>query len=420
MPVNWSADVIARWPDAEPAHAELLRSGGVRAVISPGAPAAFREACAKAGIELVAPESAPVLPLHDYAQHSGFAALNAGLWPGVTRGPEVEGRGDETASASREPWVDANSFWIAYLRTMYPKRQPVLAYEGDFKETLVPHDSHELALIEARVAGGNYILSLDPRYRKALLAGEQKALGAWKRQGDTAAWLIAHRALWGQPVPPVITQLVEEGEETPELANLMYRRIVSPALARAAEPPPPDPSRRLALVAANLRPPSPEIRRRILAHAEAGTTVIADDPWAIGSDWKPARAEKDRKFYSVGKGKVLLYDEKIVDPSEFALDVIDVVTHRRRPARIWNAPSAVAWTTACPEDSPVRGKVLMLVTNYGQPLDSEFPGRVQGHYASATLLRPEAKPMPLKPARRGSTTEVFIPELLRFGVVVFG
>ena len=420
MAVNWSADVIARWPDAEPPHAELLRAGGVRAVISPGAPAPFREACAKAGMEVLAPESVPALALDEYAAHASFAALKEGLWPGVTRGPEVEGRGDETASASRDPWVDANSFWIAYLRTMYPKRQPLLAYEGDFKETLVPPDSHELAIIEAQVAGGNYILSLDPRYRKALLANEPKAMAAWKRQGETAAWLTANRAFWGQPVVPTITLLVEEGHETPELANLMYRRIVSPAMARAADPPPPDSARRFALVAANLNAPSPEIRRRIVAHAAAGTTVIADDPWILDPKWKPSRTEQDRKFYTVGKGQVLVYDEKVMDPSEFALDVIDVVTHRHRPARIWNAPAAVAWTTPCPEAAPVRGKVLLLVANYGQPLDSEFPGRVQGNYTSATLLRPDAKPIPLKPARRGSTTEVFIPELLRFGVVVFG
>jgi hypothetical protein len=421
MPVNWTRDVIARWPDGEPAHAELLRMGGVQAVISPNVSAPFREACAKAGIQVINPESAPILPLKEYTAHSGgFAALNAGLWPGVTRGPQEEGRGDETASASREPWVDGNGFWIAWQRAMFPQRPAVLAYEGDFKEKLVPYDSHELALIDAQVMGGNYLLSLDPRYRKALLAGEAKALEAWKTQAKTAAWLKANAALWGQPIPPTITLLVEEGEETPELANLMFRRTVSPCLVPAAKLPAPDPVRRLAVVAANLNAPSPEVRRQIMAHAAAGTTVIADEPWALDPKWKAERSEQDRKFYTVGKGQVVIYNEKVVDPSEFALDVIDLVSHRKRPARIWNAPAAMAWATACPENSPVRGKALAVVVNYGQALDSDFPVRVQGHHPSATLLRPDASPTPLKAARRGSTTEVFIPELKRLGVVVFG
>jgi hypothetical protein len=239
-------------------------------------------------------------------------------------------------------------------------------------------------------------------------------------QAKTAAWLKANAAFWGQPIPPTITLLVEEGEETPELANLMFRRAVSPCLVGANKPPAPDPIRRLALVAANLNAPSPELRRQIIAHAAAGTTVIADEPWAVDGKWKPQRTEQDRKFYTVGKGHVVVYDEKVMDPSEFALDVIDIVSHRRRPARIWNAPAAIAWTTACPENAPVRGKALMLVVNYGQPLDSDFPVRVQGHYTNATLLRPDASPTPLKAARRGSTTEVFVPELKRLGVVVFG
>jgi hypothetical protein len=39
MAVDWLRDVIARWPGGEPSHAELLRMGGVRAVVAPGAAA---------------------------------------------------------------------------------------------------------------------------------------------------------------------------------------------------------------------------------------------------------------------------------------------------------------------------------------------------------------------------------------------
>ena len=70
---------------------------------------------------------------------------------------------DETASASREPWVDANGYQAGYLRALYPDRPPVLAYLPDkLGDRVVPYDSLELALIEAWVAGGNYIMAMEP------------------------------------------------------------------------------------------------------------------------------------------------------------------------------------------------------------------------------------------------------------------
>src|SRR4051812_9259824 len=54
-----------------------------------------------------------------------------GLWPGIRRPPTVPGRGDETASASREPWVDANGYQVGYLRALHPDKPPVLAYLPD-------------------------------------------------------------------------------------------------------------------------------------------------------------------------------------------------------------------------------------------------------------------------------------------------
>src|SRR6266498_3662564 len=56
------------------------------------------------------------------------AALTGVLWPGVSRGPNVPGRGDETASASREPWVDANGYRIGWLKALYPNKPAVLGY----------------------------------------------------------------------------------------------------------------------------------------------------------------------------------------------------------------------------------------------------------------------------------------------------
>jgi hypothetical protein len=222
---------------------------------------------------------------------------------------------------------------------------------------------------------------------------------------------------------PAITVLVEPDAGLAEIANLLYRHNASPALANAVNPPPPDSLRRLALVAVSIHPPSAEIRQRLLSHAEAGASLIVDAPganaWWRDPQLKLVRRQEDRDFYSLGRGHVVAYREPISDPSEFALDVIDIVTQKRRAARLWNAPTAIALATSCPQGAN-RGRALLHLINYGSPLSGDVLAAIQGWYSRASLLRPEAAPLALPTARRGTTTEVMVPELRRLGVVVFG
>jgi hypothetical protein len=364
----------------------------------------------------------------EHASPAKPAALSVGLWPGISRGPSSGSGDDAIASASRQPWIDANGFWAGYLRTLYPARPAVLGYLPDSKAGLrpdrsVPFDTLELALAEAWAWGGNYLLAVENRYREALLASDEKALDAWRRLGRTARWLAAHASQFRRPVLPAVTLLVEAGEATAEIANLMYRQTVSPALAPAASPPSPDPRRLLVLVAVSIRSPEAAAAKRILAHAEAGATVVVDAPgngaWWRAAGLKPLRNQEDRDFYTLGRGQVVAYKEPIADPSEFAFDVIDFVTHKRRAARLWNAPSIIALATAAPASGPAREGVLLCALNYGAAIDSDVQVRVQGVFAKASLLRPDGPTIPLKTAKRGTTTEVFLPELRRVGCVVF-
>jgi len=430
MPLDLSRDVAIRWSDPDPKHAPLLKECGANTVILETPSSAFAGACQGVGLRTVPASEIQFLGLEEmeHASPAKPAALSVGLWPGISRGPSSGSGDDAIASASRQPWIDANGFWAGYLRALYPARPAVLGYLPDSKAGLkpdrsVPFDTLELALAEAWAWGGNYLLAVENRYRKALLAGDEKALAAWRRLGRTARWLAANPSLFRRPVLPAVTLLVEAGEATAEIANLMYRQNVSPALAPAASPPPPDPRRLMALVAVSITPPEPAVARRILAHAQAGATVVVDAPgngaWWRAAGLKPLRNQEDRDFYTLGRGQVVAYKEPIADPSEFAFDVIDFVTHGRRAARLWNAPSVIALATAAPASGSARGGVLLHALNYGAPIESEVQARVQGVFAKATLLRPDGPPIPLKTAKRGSTTEVFLPELRRVGTVVF-
>jgi hypothetical protein len=69
--------------------------------------------------------------------------------------------------------------------------------------------------------------------------------------------------------------------------------------------------------------------------------------------------------------------------------------------------------------APPPDILTLHVVNYGSPAGTETQARVQGVFANATLLRPDAPPLPLPTARRGSTTEIQLPPFRRLASVVF-
>ena len=325
-------------------------------------------------------------------------AITRGLWPGTRDTPRKQGDAD-IASASREPWVDANGYLAAFEKAL--GTNALLAHQHNDESRGVPFDTLELALIEARVNGGNFVLSVEPRYRKALLSSDSKALEAWASLVRTAKWLRANEALFEKPAMPFITALVERSIASSEIANLLYRRGASPRLT--ANVPEPDPRIR-ALVAAGLKtvPPS------AFDHARAGATVVIDTP--PPPEARVVKTDPDRRVLKLGKGQIVAYNKRIADPSEFALDVIDIVTHRRRAARLWNAPAAIPLAT--------EGGLLHII-NYANAPTAEIQVRFQGNYTRATMSSPDAPPQELRVFKRAEMTEVFPPAVRRLAVIQF-
>jgi hypothetical protein len=67
----------------------------------------------------------------------------------------------------------------------------------------------------------------------------------------------------------------------------------------------------------------------------------------------------------------------------------------------------------------VTGTAALHVINYSQPTEQQVLVRIQGNFTSATLLRPEAKSVPLKISPRRTASEVALPGLGRVATVVF-
>ena len=421
MPIDLMREIAVRWGEPDPRHVPLLREGGITAVVA--APhEGFEAACREAGLRAIHEDQIRSLRLQELgdARQGETVVIRSGLWPG-TGNPDPG-----VASATRSLWIDQNAYLVGYLRALYPAVQPVLGYLPDAEAGVSPDrafrfDSLELALTEAWMAGGDYLLALEPRYREALLKGTPDALAVWRRLGRTAQWLSANAGLFRKPAFSEVTVLVDHGDSSREIANLCYRQNVSPALGPAANPPAPGDTRRLVISAAGIDSPSGAARGRILAHAQGGATVVVDQPdaWWRTSGLKPLRSEPDRDFFTLGRGQVVAYKEPVTDPGEFALDLIDIVGQKRRAARLWNSRAGLALATTAPRSGATVGKAALHLINYAQPMNQPLLAQLQGVYSRATLLHPGAAPSQLRIARRGTLSEVAIPQLQRAASVIF-
>lgn len=423
MRVDLLNQIVLRW-DSDSDCSGLLAAGGIDAVWFPSPEDRIAAFCRATGartlnadeIRLVGRDQSGPLPLGD------FLAMKAGVWPGA-RASARNADGSISAGASQRAWIDANGYLVAWMNALFPGRAPLLAYlpdsdAGITQGQVISYDSLELALIDAWAAGGNYLLAPDAAFRDALLRGDTAATSAWSQLGRTARWLKENQGLFRQPPLSAITVLIERGDTSAEIASLMFRQSGSPELVSAERVPLPDASGRPIVVAAGIDRPSYELRRWLLAHANAGAAVVIDggdaSSWWRAPGLKATRQFEDRVFYALGAGRIVVYRDAIVDPGDFALDVLDLAASRR-PVRLWDAPAVIAMVSR----SGSRASMILRLVNYGSPTRGDIMAQVRGVYHSATLLRPDERSIPLRTCRRGENTDVLVPGFRRLAVVVF-
>jgi hypothetical protein len=354
------------------------------------------------------------------------AVVREGQWPGVRSTPGQRGRDPaEVASASREPWLDANSYWVAYLRALHPGRVALLGYRPDEAagvkpDRMLPDHSLELGLVEAFAAGGNVVLHPPERFHAALLAGKEETLAAWRRLGQTAAFLKQHAEWFRSPGAASVAVAAGTPEQSGEILNMLYRRNACPVVFSAAATPVLEPGRCRAVAVANVAAPPQEGLRRILAYARTGGLVMTapaeekSPAWWSAPEARKTRSDSDRDWFALGKGTLIAYREPVLDPAEFALDVIDAVGVRVRDLRVLGADTVVGLLHRL-----AGGGLAVTLINYGARARDEFTVRVEDRYRKAAFHEPgAAAPRPLKAAPRTSGTEVTIERMARLAVVV--
>lgn len=340
----------------------------------------------------------------DWDVAPAHAVFREGLWPGI-HPVEVD-----SAGASEKPWVDANAYLYTYLKGMYPNRAAVVSYRPDKDagvppERSVPYASLELAIAEARSAGGNLILAVPDLYREGLLKGDARALASWKRLGHTLTLLRDRQGVFAGRTASRIAIVGHDWEQAYELLNMSYRNNLFPLVIPERDVPVLT-GMGLKVVAAAGVSPSAAGRAHLTGFARSGGTLVAAPAEADGPRWwqgafpaKPA-GEKEQQAFILGKGRVIVHVDPVLDPAEFALDLVDTLG-KVRDLRVWNAPAVLGMVHRAE-----NGRGLLTLLNYGGTHRDIILVRVAGVYQKAVIHRPGAAPASLVVKRRGNLSEM--------------
>jgi hypothetical protein len=422
---GWAAPVAAatpnltpfRWPASwkDAAAFELLAASPVNCLVAEkgSLPAAVAAQAKQKGWTVVDPAAPPA-----------GVVIVAGDWPGIAAAEPAAAPADPTADASAgptgNPWVDSNG-WKVRLEKARNSAAAVLV-DAPFKpkpkekEAKVPPEGYELAVADCAVYGGRWIITLDEALAAGVLAKDAAALATWARITAAYKYFAAHKA-WQANAPACVLGVISDftgdneyfGQELLNLVartNQQYRVLLKTKLGLTAF------TGLKAVLYADVKPPSPALRARILAFVAAGGLLITGPKWGA----KPGVEAKDQdnpgyEFRTSGKGRVAFSKAEFDDPWTLTQDANDLISHRNDLVAFYNGGSVESLYTW----SPDRKRVLLHMLFYADAGPDDMSVRVAGKFRSAKLWALDGKePVKLEMDSQKDAVELRLPRIQRY------
>ena len=447
MPLRWVAAVLlavplgasgppsswvpARWYWTDPASLDLLRDTPVNcllmrswtpafaaaaagrgvavlaAIAPPADPAgAAREAAAAklagvvlegdfpAGSARSASQAAPGLAIvelpsrarMDLASTAPVAGTYQGVWPGV----QVLAGGAAKAAPTGSPWIDTNTGFLRAVRA-WGLRNVWLGYLPP-AGSVIPAERYLQAIADAAVAGGRWIVALDPDFAGRLARREAAALRDWKRMAQLLRYFEDHPEWRGLDLYGKLA-IVQD----PDSGALLSGGILDMITARHT-PVRPVPVARLspdalrgATLAVNVegnRLP-PEKQEILKGFARSGGTLLT----APGGGLAPA-----------GGTAITLAQADLERLNDVWRDVQSLIGRRNLGARLFNVSSMLSVLLASSD-----GKELVLhLVNYSSYPVENVTVHFTGAWRHARLLTPEGteKDLEIYPVEDGVGVDI--------------
>ncbi|QOY89227.1 hypothetical protein [Paludibaculum fermentans] len=389
LAVQLSACVPARWPSADVESLSLLKQSPINCLLVDSAvwKSEFAAAAKGQGITVLAtkqdgaslavfeaPGGAALFTLTARAkmpiEHPGeVLGTTQGVWPGV----RAEEKGAVQARPSSSPWVDTNSGFLRFTRSVTPPATALWLANTPPEKTILGAERYIQAVADAAMAGARWVVALDPGYWDLLRKGDEKAVAGWRRINAVLKFYEDHKdiATWPDFSGLAVLQDASSGALMSGsildmiAAKHIPARVVTPERLPVAAPK----DVRLLL---NIDPSalSQEQKDAVRGVARKGATVLSGPP-----AWKMAIPEGD---------SITFPETSLKQMEEIWREINGVIGRRNFAARLFGAPSMLSNL----KGDPTSGKLALHLVNYSDYPVENITVHLLGKYKSATLITP--------------------------------
>jgi hypothetical protein len=323
--------------------------------------------------------------------------------------------GGASSGPTGVPWVDSNGWAVRLSRTLHPE-SAVWVNAAPAERAFITASSYLIAIADSAAYGGRWIISLDAPLAKDLAAGTSGSLATWKSLTAAAAFFAAHKA-WADYLPVGLVGVVSDftGDNeffSHELLNLMaraglqYRLVLKDKVTAASF------QSLRAVSYTDETPPSPDLRKQVLAFVQAGGMLIASPKWGEVAGTPVAGAERPGfSVRALGKGRIAVADEAPVDPFSWAADAAVLVSHRYDLVRFWNGGAAGSYYTMAPGGKQALVHLLFYAARGPDAATVRVAGRYRAARAS-TVSEPQVAKLEME--AQGDAVEVHLPQVSQY------
>lgn len=347
------------------------------------------------------------------APESPIVALTGNVWPSV-RMMLKEDRDTASAGPTGGPWIDSNGWFVRVARALLPSSTIWIVTEPPKEKSLRRPELYALAVSDAAVCGGRWVISLDEELAAGIAAGNAEARACWTKITDAVAF--HHRRQGWKDLRPVgVLGLLSDfsGDNeflATETVNLIYRRSLGFRILDRRHPQSLSFAGLKAVLHMDMQALEKGLRAQLLAFVQSGGLLIAGPSCSsLTAGATPAKENHSRfGFWNLGKGRLAVAREEFLDPAVLAVDAHILLSHRNDLVQVWNAGSMITLYTGSADGR----KVVVHIIDYSARPVEFMSLRVLRQFHTARLWIPGlAAAKPLRPVLDARSTEFHLPPL---------
>jgi hypothetical protein len=339
-----------------------------------------------------------------------------GKWPGVKLS-DTGALDTAVAGPTGNPWVDSNDWKVRLTTAVHPGIEVWVVATP--KEPRLFPESYLTALAETAAYGGRWIITLDQQLAAGIANRETEPLQTWKKMTAAADFFAARRD-WSGYIPQAVMGIISDfsgrnvffKQEILNLAariNQQYRIILKTRVSDSSL------NGLRAVVYADAEPPTPVLRKRIMAFVQAGGMLITGPKWGQFPR-KPAVGDQHPRYtlHTIGKGRAAVAKANLDDPYIAANDAAILISYRYQLLRFWNGGAVGSFFTM----SPDRQRAVVQMIFYASARGGDPSVRIVGRYRLARLLTlDEPAPRNLELEIQKDAVELHLPPVSQYAAV---